>query len=214
MAYIEPPRRIPLILRLGIAIAERKTGRPMLAARLLAWFPRAALSSGILEALVAHGDRDVDARTLKLVRMQVSFAVSCPFCIDMNSFRYELKGITDEEVRALQGELEIGGVATFNARERAALLYTREACRTPLSFTPEVIGEVRSLFGERGMVILATTIGQVNFWARTIQALGVPPAGFGEQCSIEQRNLLKIERYSTLYAKADPADETRGQAGR
>ncbi|WP_455382437.1 carboxymuconolactone decarboxylase family protein [Salinispira pacifica] len=198
MAYIAPPRRIPFLLRVGIRIAERKTGRQMLAGRLLAWFPRAALSSGILEALVAHGDKDVDARVLKLVRMQVSFAVSCPFCIDMNSFQYERRGISDEEVRALQGTVPIESVGTLGERERAALLYTRQACSTPLSFTPEVIDSVRKLFGERGMVILATTIGQVNFWARTIQALGVPPAGFSEECSIEQRRLLDLERYATL----------------
>ena len=121
MAYIAPPRRIPLLLRLGIRIAERKTGKPMLAARLLAWYPKAALSSGILESLVAHGDAAVDARTLKLVRMQVSFAVSCPFCIDMNSFEYERRGITDEEVRALQGAVPTETVESFSPRERAAL---------------------------------------------------------------------------------------------
>jgi alkylhydroperoxidase family enzyme len=204
MAYIDSRKPIPLLLRLGIRIAERKTGKSMLAARLLAWYPRAAWSSGILEALVAHGDRDVEARILKLVRIQVSFAVSCAFCIDMNAFQYERLGISDEEIRALQGHVDLEAVPSFTERERAAVRYTRQACSTPLEFTPEVIDGVRRLFSARGMVILATTIGQVNYWARTIQALGVPPAGFSEQCTVGQRSLLNLEGYGSLRAPSDP----------
>ena len=45
--------------------------------------------------------------------------------------------------------------------------------------TPEkYLDAVARLFTEREVVILATTAAQVNFWARTIQALGIPPAGF------------------------------------
>ena len=70
MGYIEPPKRIPLLLRLGIWAA--------------------------------------DERLLKLVRMQVSFMASCPFCIDMNSFEYGKLGIDDREIEALQGLRPIG----------------------------------------------------------------------------------------------------------
>lgn len=37
----------------------------------------------------------------------------------------------------------------------------------------------------REIVILASTAAQVNYWARLIQALGIPPAGFSEQCDIQ-----------------------------
>lgn len=53
-AIIAEPRRPNPLLRLGVAVAERLTGRRLLPARLLAWYPRAALGSGILESLVAH----------------------------------------------------------------------------------------------------------------------------------------------------------------
>jgi hypothetical protein len=72
-AYINPPKRIPLFLRLGIWIAERKTGKSMLAARILAWYPKAAVGAGVMESLVAHGEGAATARLLKLLRMQVSF---------------------------------------------------------------------------------------------------------------------------------------------
>ena len=32
--------------------------------------------------------------------------------------------------------------------------------------------------------ILATTAAQVNYWARVIQALGVPPVGFTDSCPL------------------------------
>ena len=100
-AFIEPPRNTSLILRLGIWVSEKMTGRVMLPARILAWYPKAALGSGILEALVAHHDGALDERMLKLVRMAASFAAACPFCIDMNSYEHAALSINADEVLAL-----------------------------------------------------------------------------------------------------------------
>jgi len=179
-AFIEPPRNIPLFLRLGIWISEKITGRVMLPARILAWYPRAALGSGILEALIAHQDGKLDERMLKLVRMAASFAAACPFCIDMNSYEHEALGIDAQEVLALRGQVAPDEVASFSARERLAIRYAQLVSQTPLKFQPEFIAQVKASFSEREMVILASTAAQVNYWARLIQALGIPPAGFSE----------------------------------
>jgi len=40
--------------------------------------------------------------------------------------------------------------------------------------------QIKAAFSEREIVILATTAAQVNYWARMIQVLGAPPAGFME----------------------------------
>ena len=103
-AFIAPPTRIPLFLKAGIWISEKITGKPMLPARLLAWYPKAALGSAMLEGLVAHHDGKIDKRMLKLVRLSASFAAACPFCIDMNSTVYRETGITDAEFLALQNQ--------------------------------------------------------------------------------------------------------------
>ena len=179
-AFIEPPRKISLLLRLGIWVSEKITGRRMLPARILAWYPKAALGSGILEALVAHHDGKLNERLLKLVRMAASFAAACPFCIDMNSYEHESLGINADEVLALRGQLELESVPTFSARERLAIQYARLVSQTPLKFHPDFIAQVRANFDEREMVILASTAAQVNYWARLIQALGIPPAGYSE----------------------------------
>jgi alkylhydroperoxidase family enzyme len=179
-AFIEPPRRIPLILRLGIWVSEKVTGRIMLPARILAWYPKAAVGSGTLESLVAHHDGKLDERILKLVRMAASFAAACPFCIDMNSYEHEAMGIGADEVLALRGQAALENVSGFSERERLAIQYARLVSQTPLKFHPDFIEQIKAHFNEREVVILASTAAQVNYWARLIQALGIPPAGFSE----------------------------------
>lgn len=163
----------------------------MMPARLLAWYPRALISSGIFEGLVTHRDKTVSRRILKLVRMQVSFTVSCAFCIDMNSFHFEDERITNDEIEALQGIRSLDEVASFDEREKVAIEYARSICKTPISFDPGLIVRLKKHFMEREIVILATTAAQVNYWTRLIQAFGIMPAGFTDNCPI-----LKIDRYT------------------
>ena len=178
MAFLSPPQQIPLLLKIGILISEKMTGKTMLPPRILSWYPKAAIGSGIMEALVAHEDGRMDKRMLKLIRMTASYAVAYPFCVDMNSHEYRKYGITDEEAESLRGD--VGNVCTFSEREKLAIQYTRVISQTPLKFQPDLVERVKSAFNEREFVILASTAAQVNYWARLIQALGIPPAGFGE----------------------------------
>lgn len=179
-AFIEPPPRTPLFLRLGIWIAERVTGKRMLPARLLAWYPRAALGAGVLEATVAHRDGRIDRRVLKLVRLAASFETACPFCVDMNAHGHREVGITDDELRALRERLDPEAIPGLSALEQLAVRYARLTSATPLRFDPDFVARLRAQFDERELVVLATTAAQVNYWARLNEALGVPPAGFGD----------------------------------
>jgi alkylhydroperoxidase family enzyme len=178
--FINPPQKISLGLRLGIWFAEKTTGKRMLPARILAWYPKAAIGSGIMEALVAHEDGGISQRILKLVRMAASFATACPFCVDMNSHEHASLGIDAREVSALRGQIDLDDVSNFSTRERLAIQYARLVSQTPLKFQPDFIEQLRQHFNEREMVILASTAAQVNYWARLIQALGIPPAGFSD----------------------------------
>lgn len=178
MTFIPQPSKIPLLLKLGILLSEKITGRMMLPPRILSWYPKAAIGSGIMEALVAHEDGRMDKRMLKLIRMTASYAVACPFCVDMNSHEYRKYGITDEEAESLRGDVE--KVSSFSQSEKLAITYTRLISATPLKFHPDIVEKVKAEFNEREFVILASTAAQVNFWARLIQGLGIPPAGFGE----------------------------------
>ena len=181
--FINPPEKIPFLIHLGLIIARRITGKEMLPAKILAWYPRAAIGSGLLESLTAHRDGRLNERILKIVRLQASYAVACPFCIDMNSFHYDDQ-ITNEELKALQGRIELEDISTFSDAEKLAIRYARLISQTPLQFPEEFIEKLKRCFHEREIVILASTAAQVNYWARLIQALGVPPAGFTSQCEL------------------------------
>jgi len=112
--------------------------------------------------------------------MTVSYAAVCPFCIDMNGHDHRAAGLSDEEAEALHHPESAGSVTTFSERERLAIEYAHAISSTPLKFHPDLVEKVKAAFSEREMVILASTAAQVNYWARLIQALGIPPAGFGE----------------------------------
>jgi alkylhydroperoxidase family enzyme len=177
-AFIGPPKHIGWLLRLGIRISRRVTGKDICIARLLAWYPKAAYGSAMLESLVAHHDKTLDERILKLVRMQASTSAACPFCTDMNSFEYKKAGITDMEYKALINGTGHSDTSTFSRREEVALEYARLISQTPLAFPAAFIAELKDTFSEREIVILASTAAQVNYWARLHSALGVPSAGF------------------------------------
>jgi alkylhydroperoxidase family enzyme len=181
-AFISPPPKISFYLRFPIWISKRITGKDLLPARLLAWYPKAAIGSGVMEFLVAHHDGLLDERMLKIVRIQASFTASCAFCVDMNSFQTDETGITREELLVLQGRKEMDEIESFSHREKLAIRYTRMISSTPLIFPREFIKELMAQFNEREIVILASTGAQVNYWARLIQALGIPPAGFSDRC--------------------------------
>lgn len=183
-AFIKPSKKIPFYLKIGIWITKKVTGKDLLVPKLLSWYPKAAIGSGILESLVAHGGKDLDKRLLKLVRIQASLTVSCPFCIDMNSYEYKKYGITEEEIILLQSTASSDNVSIFSTREKLAMEYTRCICTTPINIPGELVPKIRQNFTEREIVILASTVAQVNYWARLIQALGVPPAGFSKECEI------------------------------
>jgi alkylhydroperoxidase family enzyme len=131
-----------------------------------------------------------------MVRIFVSFRVSCAFCIDMNSQHFKDAGLSEADIETLRSiAADPGSIAgdAFTLKERAALRYAASITSTPVSFDAGNVALVRELYGERGMVILASTAAQVNFWARLIQSLGVPPAGFSSSCRV-----LHLDEYKTI----------------
>ncbi|MEO8094438.1 MAG: hypothetical protein ABI632_05815, partial [Pseudolysinimonas sp.] len=63
-AFISPPARIPVLLRFALWYVRRRTGRDLLPPRLLTWYPRAAVISGVLEALITHREGQLTERML------------------------------------------------------------------------------------------------------------------------------------------------------
>ena len=101
-AYIEPPKKLPLFIRFGAWVSNKVIKKDIMIPKLLAWYPKTAVSSGIMESLVAHDDKEINKRILKIIRVQVSVMIACPFCIDMNAFEFDKAGLTIDEINAIK----------------------------------------------------------------------------------------------------------------
>lgn len=176
---VRPPDRIPWLLRPGLWLARRMTGKDPLPARLLAHAPKAALAAGVFE-LAAPGSGDLDTRTLAIARIVASVAGGCPFCVDMNASTWKSAGLSVPELEALL-RLDEPAFESLGARESSAARYALALSRTPVVVGAALGEALRRVLTERQIVILAFTIAQVNFWTRFNQGLGVPAAGFFDE---------------------------------
>lgn len=177
---VEPPARVPWYLRLGLWWARRATGKEPLPGRLLAHFPRGALGAGMFELGAAHAPRDLGGRELAAARLVASATTGCPFCIDMNAANHAEARLSTDELTALVG-LDVERWPSLGEREHLAARYARCLSSTPVEVPAELKRELRAAFDERELVVLATTIAQVNYWARFCNGLGIPAAGFFDE---------------------------------
>ncbi len=177
---VAAPRHVPWYLRLSLWWARRATGKEPLPGRLLAHVPRAAVGAGVFELTAAHAPRDLGGRELAAARLVASATAGCPFCIDMNAAGSAEAGLSTDELIALL-TLDTARWTTLGPRESLAARYAQSLSSTPVVVPTELQTALRAAFTDREIVVLATTIAQVNYWARFCNGLGVPLAGFFDE---------------------------------
>jgi alkylhydroperoxidase family enzyme len=191
-SFISPPPKIPAFSRFLLGFAEREFDKELLPGRVLTWSTNLGIASGALELYIEKGAaKDLEPRMVYLLRMQVSYAASCPFAIDVNSWMYRDHGINEEEIKAMQGTVPIGDVSSFTDREKAALRYAVAMSGTPLRFDEKLLSDVRRLFSHEEIVAIAALAAKVNYWARFIEAMRIKPAGYTDE------PLLRLEDFET-----------------
>jgi AhpD family alkylhydroperoxidase len=176
-ALISSPTHVAWFLRPMLWLTRRITGKDPLPARLLSHFPKGAVGAGLFE-LSAAGSGDLDPRCLAVARIVASKVAGCPFCVDMNAATWRRAGLRAEELPVLFAD---GPWSSLGPREAAAASYARALSLTPVLLDDELVQQLRVQFTARELVVLATTIAQVNYWARFNQGLGVPAAGFFDE---------------------------------
>lgn len=188
MPIVAPPSRPPWYLRPMLWIARRMTGKDPLPARLLSWFPKGAVGAGVFELTAAGAPGDLDGRCLAIARIVASAVSGCPFCVDMNAATWQRAGLRADELPVLL-DGDAARYQSLGVREGVAAHYARALSLTPVVLTPELIASLSQQFTAKEVVVLATTIAQVNFWTRFNQGLGVPAAGFFDErvCRLPDR---------------------------
>ncbi len=192
-SFISPPSEIPAFSGFLLCFAEKEFGVELLPGRILTWSEDLGIASGALELYIEKGVAKIlDPRLVTLLRMQVSYTVSCPFAIDVNSAKYKENLINEDELRAMQGITPIESVSSFTQEEKAALKYAVAITQTPVSFDTNLLSDIRSLFSHEEIVAIAALSAKVNYWARFIEALRIKPAGYTDD------PLLLLEEFRTL----------------
>lgn len=193
-SLISPPENISCFTQFLLQEAEKEFGKELLPGRLLTWSDDISLASGALELYIEKGAAKIlDARLIYLIRMKVSYFVSCPFAIDVNSWQYEEYQITKEELLGLQGKKILRNINSFTERELTALLYSEALSHTPVSFSGELLGDVRRMFSHEEIVAIGSLAAKVNYWARLIEAWRIKPVGYSND------PILKIDEFTTFY---------------
>ncbi len=192
-SLVDPPEKIPFLLRPALRIADRKAQKDVLPGRVLAWSSKIAISSGLLELYVEEDAADyLDRRLIKILRIRISYMIPSPFAVDINSQNNENFDITEEEIRALQGLKDIDSIASFSEQEKAALIYAQELSKTPIMLNQKVLDNLRANFSEKEIVVIAALSAKVNYWARLIEALRIKPAGYTDD------PILNLDKYSSF----------------
>jgi len=192
-SLIRAPEKIPWFSRLLLKRAEKEFGKELLPGRILTWSTELGVASGALELYIEKGAAKIlDPRLVYLIRMQVSYYVSCPFAIDVNSSKYKDHGITGEEIRALQGKADVRTVGSFSEREVVALSYAIAMSKTPVAFDGQLLEDVRRLFSHEEIVAVGALAAKVNYWARLIEAWRIKPAVYTDD------PVLELDNYRTF----------------
>lgn len=192
-SLVEPPKHIPFFTGILLDIAEKAFQKELRAGRLLSWSGDLGLATGALEKYIEKGARKIlEPRLIYLLRMQVSYAASCPFAIDVNSSKYTDYAITEAELSALQGKTALESVETFSGQEKVALTYAVGMTRTPIRMSANILSDMRRLFSPKQVVAVAALAAKVNFWARFLEAMRIKPAGYSDD------PLLRVGEFGTL----------------
>lgn len=192
-SLVNPPKKISPFLRSMIKIADRKAEKEMIMARILAWSPKIAISSGILELYIEDGAAAcLEERMTKILRIIISYTVPSQFALDINSWNFKDFDITDEEIKGLRSVKEIDSITSFSDREKTALKYAYELSKTPIVLNQKLLDDLRRLFSEKEIVAIAALTAKVNYWARLMEAMRIKPVGYTDD------PVLHLEEYKTF----------------
>lgn len=196
-SLIRAPEKIPWFSRMLLNSAEKEFEKELLPGRILTWSTDLGVASGSLELYIEKGAAKIlDPRLVYLIRMQVSYYVSCPFAIDVNAWKYKDYEITEEEIHAMQGKADVSSVSSFSEREMVALSYAIAMSKTPVAFEGQLLEDVRRVFSREEIVAVGALAAKVNYWARLIEAWRIKPAGYTDD------PVLELDTYRT-YRTSD-----------
>lgn len=176
MSWVDPPpdHAYPWHVRLLLAFLASR-GRLSTSVRLWARSPRVFLSFLRLFKAVDRDRSPLEPALRALVMLRVSQLNDCAFCVDLNGSRALERGVTLEQLDALEHH---GASPLFGAREKAALAFTDAVTTTGAAVPPDLRQALRAVFTDDAIVELSALIAFQNMSSKFNAALDVPAEGF------------------------------------
>ncbi len=177
------PKQAPLWIRAMYRYAKRRFGEVPEPFTVAAHHPRLLVANGVHELLLERGSTKLPKSVRELAVFWTARTVGCSWCVDFGSMLQRLDGLDVERLK------DIDNYATspkYSDDERAAIAYADAMTTDPHAITDEQVADLRSRFGDDGVIELTYQIGVENMRARMYSALGITEQGFssGDACRV------------------------------
>lgn len=163
--------------------AKRRFGEVPEPFTVVAHHPRLLIANAMHEGMLQSASRTLPTSVRELAVFWTARTIGCSWCVDFGSMLQRLDGLDVERLK------DVDKYATsplFTADERAAIAYADAMTTDAHSVTDEQVADLRTRFGDAGVVELTYQIGVENMRARMYSALGITEQGFnsGDACRV------------------------------
>jgi AhpD family alkylhydroperoxidase len=178
-----PPKQANLLTRVMYRVARRRLGEVPEPFAVAAHHPRLLVANAVHETLLQSGSKKLPASVRELAVFWTAQTIGCSWCVDFGSMRQRLDGLDVDRLR------DIDNYATsprYTDDERAAIAYADAMTTDPHTVTDAQVAELRTRFGDAGVIELTYQVGVENMRARMYSALGITEQGFnsGDACRV------------------------------
>jgi len=178
-----PPKQAGLLTRVMYRVARRRFGEVPEPFTVAAHHPRLLIANAVHEMLLDSGSKKLPKNVRELAVLWTARTVGCSWCVDFGSMLQRLDGLDVDRLK------EIDNYATsprYTDDERAAIAYANAMTTDPHTVTDEQVEDLRTRFGDDGVIELTYQIGVENMRARMYSALGITEQGFnsGDACRV------------------------------
>ncbi len=172
-----------LFTRMLYRVAKRKFGEVPLPFTVAAHHRRLLAANAVHEMLVQAGSTTLPAAVRELAVFWTARTIACSWCVDFGSMLARLDGLDVERLTSID---DYATSALFDEDERAAIAYADAMSTDPHTVTDAQVADLRTRFGDAGVIELTYQIGLENMRARMYSALGITEQGFssGDACRV------------------------------
>jgi AhpD family alkylhydroperoxidase len=182
---IEPvsPQRATLLTRILYRLAKRRFGEVPEPFTVVAHHPRLMLANVAHEGMLGPASKKLPKNVRELAVFWTARTIGCSWCVDFGSMLQRLDGL---DVERLKNVDEYATSPQFTDDERAAIAYADAMTTDPHTITDEQVEDLKTRFGDDGVIELTYQIGVENMRARMYSALGITEQGFssGDACRV------------------------------